>query len=168
MELFALESSGAYLKSIALRVTKYWLPRRESLSGFQAGVLLSARRKISPGYFQSLGTNSCELIVIGRARGALFAQHIILCFDHVCSYFSSPLLYTIDLGRSPKRKSAKVLFMANYGMRVAMNIGVIHDDVMSFYRLSPSRRLRSFGCKFSCKGMGSLGFSVAKGAGSVR
>jgi len=33
MELFALESSGAYLKSIALRVTKYWLRRRESLTG---------------------------------------------------------------------------------------------------------------------------------------
>ena len=31
MELFALESSGAYLKSIALRVTKYWLRRRASL-----------------------------------------------------------------------------------------------------------------------------------------
>ncbi len=39
MELFALESSGAYLKSIALRVTKYWLRRRESLTGFQVGVL---------------------------------------------------------------------------------------------------------------------------------
>jgi hypothetical protein len=40
MELFALESSGAYLKSIAFRVTKYWLRRRESLSGVQVGVLL--------------------------------------------------------------------------------------------------------------------------------
>ena len=39
MELFALESSGAYVKSIALRVTMYWLRRRESLAGFQAGVL---------------------------------------------------------------------------------------------------------------------------------
>jgi len=39
MELFALESSGAYLKSIALRVTKYWLRRRESLTGLQPGVL---------------------------------------------------------------------------------------------------------------------------------
>jgi hypothetical protein len=39
MELFALEPSGAYAKSIALRVTKYWLRRRESLTGLQAGVL---------------------------------------------------------------------------------------------------------------------------------
>jgi len=39
MELFAPESPGAYLKSIALRVTKYWLRRRESLTGLQAGVL---------------------------------------------------------------------------------------------------------------------------------
>ena len=39
MELFALESSGAYLKSIALRVTKYWLRRRESLNGRETGVL---------------------------------------------------------------------------------------------------------------------------------
>jgi len=39
MELFALESSGAYLKSIALRVTKYWLWRRENLTGLRAGVL---------------------------------------------------------------------------------------------------------------------------------
>jgi hypothetical protein len=44
--------------------------------------------------------------------------------------------------------------MANCGMRVAVDIGVIHDDVMGFYRVSPSRRLRSFECKFSCKGMG--------------
>jgi hypothetical protein len=48
MELFALESSGAYVKSIALRVTKYWLRRRESLTGFQGRTFLSARRKISP------------------------------------------------------------------------------------------------------------------------
>ena len=39
MELFALESSGAYLKSIALRVTRYWLRRREGLTDLQAGVL---------------------------------------------------------------------------------------------------------------------------------
>jgi hypothetical protein len=39
MELFALESSGACLKSIAVRVTKYWLRRRESLTDLQAGVL---------------------------------------------------------------------------------------------------------------------------------
>jgi hypothetical protein len=38
MELFALESS-AYPKRIAVRVTKYWLRRRESLIGLQAGVL---------------------------------------------------------------------------------------------------------------------------------
>jgi len=39
MELFALESSGAYLKSIAVRVTKYWLRRCESLTDLRAGVL---------------------------------------------------------------------------------------------------------------------------------
>src|SRR6266550_8858045 len=85
-------------------------------------------------YFQSLDTNSCELIVIDRAGGHIFAQR-------------RPR--TLSNG-----KSAKVLFMANCGMRVAMDIGVIRDDVMGFYRVSPSRRLRSFGCKFSCKGMG--------------
>jgi len=47
--------------------------------------------------------------------------------------------------------------MANCGMRVAMDIGVIREDVMGFYRVSPSRRLRSFGCKFSCKGWGAIG-----------
>jgi hypothetical protein len=120
MELFALKSSGAYLKSIALRVTKYWLRRRESLTGFQAGVLLSARRKISPGYFQSLGTNSCELIVIGRAGGAHFrSAHHPLFRSRVRSYFSSPLLYHYRPWTLSKAKSAKVLFMANYGMRVA-------------------------------------------------
>jgi len=39
MELFALELSGAYLKSIALRVTRYWLRRREGLTGLRLGVL---------------------------------------------------------------------------------------------------------------------------------
>jgi hypothetical protein len=43
MELFALESSGAYLKSIALRVIGYWLRRREGLTGLQAGVLFGAQ-----------------------------------------------------------------------------------------------------------------------------
>jgi hypothetical protein len=125
-------------------------------------VLLSARRKISPGYFQSLGTDSCELIVIGRAGG-----HISLSTSSFVS-ITCPLIFfvaafvslsTLDALQGEKRKS---LFMANYGMRVAMNIGVIQDDVMSFYLISPSRRLRSFGCKFSCKGMGHPGFSVAK------
>ena len=48
MELFALESSGAYLKSIALRVTKYWLRRRASLMFPNRRAFLSARREISP------------------------------------------------------------------------------------------------------------------------
>jgi len=39
MELFALESS-AYLKRITVRVPKYWLRRRESLTALQAGVLV--------------------------------------------------------------------------------------------------------------------------------
>ena len=38
MELFALESS-AYLKRITVRVPKYWLRRRESLTALQADVL---------------------------------------------------------------------------------------------------------------------------------
>ena len=54
MELFALESSGAYLKSIALRVTKYWLRRRESLTGLQAGVFFERKTQDFTRYFQSL------------------------------------------------------------------------------------------------------------------
>jgi len=105
--------------------------------------------------FQSLDTNSCELIVIDRAGGHIFAQHTILCSDHVSAHiFGRPLLYPYRPRTLSNGKSAKVLFMANCGMRVAMDIGVIRDDVMGFYRVSPSRRLRSFGCKFSCKGMG--------------
>ena len=47
--------------------------------------------------------------------------------------------------------------MANCGMDAALDIGVIRDNVLGFYRVSPSRRLRSFGCEFSCKGMVAIG-----------
>src|SRR6266550_2955562 len=63
-------------------------------------------------YFQSLDTNSCELIVIDRAGGHIFAQR------------RPP---TLSNG-----KSAKVLFMANCGIRVAMDIGVSCDHVSCF------------------------------------
>jgi len=63
-------------------------------------------------YFQSLDTNSCELIVIDRAGGHIFAQR-------------RPR--TLSNG-----KSAKVLFMANCGIRVAMDIGVSCDHVSCF------------------------------------
>ena len=65
-------------------------------------------------YFQSLDTNSCELIVIDRAGGHIFAQR-------------RPR--TLSNG-----KSAKVLFMANCGIRVAMDIGVSCDHVSRFNR----------------------------------
>src|SRR5438105_3832236 len=73
-------------------------------------------------YFQSLDTNSCELIVIDRAGGHIFAQR-------------RPR--TLSNG-----KSAKVLFMANCGIRVAMDIGVSCDHVSCFYRYFLARRLR--------------------------
>jgi len=68
--------------------------------------------------------------------------------------FGRRFCITIDRGRSSTGKAQKFYSMANCGMRVAMDIGVIREDVMGFYRVSPSRRLRSFGCKFSCKDMG--------------
>ena len=55
--------------------------------------------------------------------------------------------------------------MANCGMRVAVDIGVIRDDVMGFYRVSPSRRLRSLGANLVAKAWGAIGFTVAKGCG---
>ena len=54
-------------------------------------------------------------------------------------------------------KNVKVLSLVNCGMVAAVDIGVIRDDVMGFYRVSRSRRLRSFGCKFSCEGWGAIG-----------
>ena len=89
------------------------------------------------------------------APGAYFrSAHRPLSRSRVRSYFWSPFLYHCRRRTLSNGKSAKVLFMANCGMRVAMDIGVIHDDVMGFYRVSPSLRLPSFGCKFSCKDMG--------------
>jgi hypothetical protein len=59
-------------------------------------------------YFQSLDTNSCELIVIDRACGHIFAQHTILCSDHVSAHiFGRRLCIIIDHGRSPTGKAQK-------------------------------------------------------------
>ena len=106
-------------------------------------------------YFQSLDINSCELIVIDRAGGTFsLMTPSFVPITCLLMYFGRALLYHHRQWALSNGKSAKVLFIANCGMRVAMDIGVICDDVMGFYRVSPSRRLRSFGCKFSWKGMG--------------
>ena len=55
--------------------------------------------------------------------------------------------------------------MANCGMRVAMDIGVIHDDVNGAFTGYLRRSDCDFGCKFSCEGMAGHWFTVAKGCG---
>ena len=110
MELFALESSGAYVKSIALRVTMYWLRRREEPCWLPSRRAFFERKTQDfTRYFQSLDTNSCELIVIDRAGGHIFAHDTILCSDHVSAHifwsraFVSPS--TMGALQREKRKS---------------------------------------------------------------
>ena len=67
--------------------------------------------------------------------GHIFAQHTILCSDHVAAHiFGRRFCTTIDDGRCPTGKAQKFLFIANCGMRVAMDIGVSCDYVSRFYR----------------------------------
>ena len=47
--------------------------------------------------------------------------------------------------------------MANCGMDAALNIEVIRDNGLGFYRVSPSRRLRSFGANLVAKAWGAIG-----------
>ena len=59
-------------------------------------------------YFQSLDTNSCELIIIDRPGAHIFAQHAILCSDHVSAHiFGRRFCIAIDHGRSPTGKAQK-------------------------------------------------------------
>ena len=57
MELFALESSGAYLKSIAVRVTKYWLRGARALLTSEPACFFERKTQDFTRYFQSLNTN---------------------------------------------------------------------------------------------------------------
>ena len=66
MELFALESSGAYVKSIALRIG---CGGARALLASNPACIFERKTQDFTRYFQSLDTNSCELIVIDRAGG---------------------------------------------------------------------------------------------------
>jgi len=91
--------------------------------------LLPIRRaQYFTGYFQSLDTDSCELIVIDRHRGAHFrSAHHSFCQRNCASAHIFGRRFCI--GRRPRLayngKSAKVLSMANCGMGAAVGIGVI-------------------------------------------
>ncbi len=80
-------------------------------------------------YYQSLNINSCELIVIRLPPGVFSLSVSSFVPSRVCSNFWSPLCITIDPWTPSNGKSAEVLSMANCGMRVAMDIGVIGDHV---------------------------------------
>ena len=121
-------------------------------------------------YFQSLDTNSCELIIIDRPGAHIFAQHAILCSDHVSAHiFGRRFCIAIDHGRSPTGKSAKILFMANCGMRVAVEIGVSCDHVSRFYRYLWHAPVTMFGSEYMYKGTAAplVRCALAKGCGGV-
>jgi len=104
----------------------------------RAGVLSEGRTQDLTRYFQSLDTDSCELIAIDHPRRAIFAQPttfiIVIPMTHLPVFFGRRFCITVDRGCASSRKSAKVLSMPNCGMRVAMDIGVIRDHVSRVYR----------------------------------
>jgi hypothetical protein len=111
-----------YVKSITLKGTRYWPRRAGALLDSTPAYFSETKKQDFTRYFQSLDTNSCELIS-STAPGAHFrSAHHPLLRSRVCSHFWSPLLYHYRPRTLSNGKSAKVLFMANCGMRVAMEI----------------------------------------------
>jgi hypothetical protein len=103
----------------------------------RAGVLSEGGTQDLTRYFQSLDTDSCELIAMTTPEGHFRSAHYLYhrnSDDALACIFWSPLLHHCRPRMCSSRKSAKVLSMPNCGMRVAMDIGVIRDHVSSFYR----------------------------------
>ena len=87
-------------------------------------------------YFQSLDTNSSELIIIDRPRGPIFAQHSILCqrnSDRASAHIFGRCFCISRRRLAYNGKRAKVLSVANRGMGAATDPGVIRDHVSPFY-----------------------------------
>ena len=87
----------------------------------------------------------------------------------VCSYFWSLLWYHYRPRRLSNGKSAKVLFMAICGMRVAMDIGVSCDHVSRFYRHLWHATVTIFGSEYMYKGTAAplVRWAVAKRCGET-
>ncbi len=138
----------------------------------RAGVLSEGRTQDLTRYFQSLDTDSCELIAIDHPRRAIFAQPtafiIVIPMTHLPVFFGRRFCITVDRGCASSRKSAKVLSMPNCGMRVAMDIGVIRDHVSSFYRYFGTP-VTMFGSESMYKGTAAplVRCAVAKGRGAL-
>jgi len=99
-------------------------------------------------------------------RGAHFrSAHHPLFRSGVCSYFWSPLLYHYRPRTVSNGKSAKVLFMGNCGMRVAMEIGVSCDHVSRFYRYLWHAPVTMFGSEHKGTAAPLVRCAVAKGCG---
>ena len=81
--------------------------------------------------------------------------------------FGRRFCITIDRGRSSTGKAQKFYSMANCGMRVAMDIGVIREDVMGFYRYLRRADCDLLGANLVAKIWGDIGFTVAKGCGNI-
>ena len=99
----------------------------------RAGVLSEGRTQDLTRYFQSLDTDSCELIAIDHPRRAIFAQHRN-SDDAFARIFWSPVLHHSRPRMCLQPEKRKSLSMPNCGMRVAMDIGVIRDHVSRVYR----------------------------------
>ena len=75
--------------------------------------LLSSERKTQDltRYFQSLDTDSCELIAIDHPRRAIFAQPttfiIVIPMTHLPVFFGRRFCITVDRGVPPAGKAQK-------------------------------------------------------------
>jgi hypothetical protein len=107
-------------------------------------------------YFQSLDTDSCELIVIDPRGGPIFAQDTILCQRNSDRASAHIFGWCFCISRRPwlayDGKRAKVLSMANRGMGVAVDIIVIPEQVIDFLPVSVAVRSRSLGGEFIADG----------------
>ena len=123
-------------------------------------------------YFQSLDTDSCELIAIDHPRRAIFAQPttfiIVIPMTHLPVFLGRRFCITVDHGCASSRKSAKVLSMPNCGMRIAMDIGVSCDHVSGVYRYFGTP-VTMFGSESMYKGSAAplVRCAVAKGRGAL-
>ena len=138
----------------------------------RAGVLSEGRTQDLTRYFQSLDTDSCELIAIDHPRRAIFAQPttfiIVIPMTHLPVFLGRRFCITVDHGCASSRKSAKVLSMPNCGMRIAMDIGVIRDHVSGVYRYFGTP-VTMFGSESMYKGSAAplVRCAVAKGRGAL-